>query len=351
MKLIADAQIPRIEPVFAGIGEILVCESSQITPALVRDADVLLVRSVTRVNAELLDNSKVRFVASATSGIDHIDTAYLEKKSIGFASAHGCNAGAVAEYVLSALCGLSEEYGYLLRDKTMGIIGCGCIGSRLLEMATTLGMECIVNDPPLADKTGNKLYRPVSDIFDADIISLHVPYLSGSAYPTHHLVDSNFLEKLKPGCILVNTSRGGVVCESSLKRYMQEKNLCVTLDVWENEPDFDQELLFSVSNGTPHIAGYSLDAKLRATSMIYNAMCEYFELQLEQQSLDGSCMQGSSVIELDDTGDNTGKAVSQVVLTHYDVRNDTREFRTAVEACKSPTADFFNDWSNNCSSW
>ena len=349
MKIVADVQIPRVEQVFAGFGEIVVCESRDIIPALVRDADVLLIRSVTRVDAALLGKSNIRFVASATSGIDHIDTGYLEDHSIGFASAHGCNAGAVAEYVLSALCSLSEENGFQLQEKKMGIIGCGCIGSRLLGMATTMGMETIVNDPPLAAKTGDNLYRPLNEIFNADIISLHVPYHSGSAYPTHHLVDSGFLEKLKPGCILINTSRGGVVSESALKESMQEKDLCVILDVWENEPDFDQELFSSVRIGTPHIAGYSLDAKLRATAMIYNAVCEYFGLEANQQRTDNSDIQSSSVIDLVDTAKETGKVVNHVVLSHYDVRKDARDFGMNSKPARSCPGDQFDNWRKNYS--
>jgi erythronate-4-phosphate dehydrogenase len=201
LKIVADQQITLAKEVFSQFGEVELVNGRSIDQDTVQDADVLLVRSVTKVNQALLNNSKVSFVASATSGIDHIDTDYLKKSNISFSHAPGSNARSVAEYVLSSLLVLSEQQGSNLADKTIGIIGCGQVGSRVKRFMEVLGVKCLINDPPLARQIAgqdpNHDFVELEEIYQADIITLHVPLIMDGEYPTHQLVNGAFLEKLK----------------------------------------------------------------------------------------------------------------------------------------------------------
>ncbi|MGH8120583.1 MAG: 4-phosphoerythronate dehydrogenase, partial [Gammaproteobacteria bacterium] len=305
-------------------------EGRVINPQQVRDADVLLVRSVTRIDAELLSGSTVRFVASATSGIDHVDVDYLQRAGIVFTHAPGCNAEAVVEYVLSSLFVLALQLQFRLADKIVGIIGCGQVGTRLARALTALGVRYLLNDPPLSEIVGGNQYSDLEEVLQADIITLHVPLTDAGRYPTRHLVNEQFLGQLKPGAILINTSRGGVVDESALRQILRQNHCPVVLDVWENEPDIDRELLAAVAIGTPHIAGYTIDARLRATEMIYHRLCEHLHLS--------GCWKPETVLvhfpETDvwiDAGVGTQDGLELAILSHYDVRSD------AAALCQSRT--------------
>ena len=197
MKIVVDDQIPLVQEAFSGFGEIVVCDGRQIDRGILKNADVLIVRSVTHVNAELLDQCPVNFVGSATSGVDHIDLDYLDSRNIEFASAHGSNAQSVVEYVLSSLFVLAQQYAFNLFDKTVGIIGCGKVGSRLLDALQSLDIKCIVNDPPLQEKTGDKRFSDLENALSADIITLHVPLTEDGNYPTRYLVNRKFLKKIR----------------------------------------------------------------------------------------------------------------------------------------------------------
>jgi erythronate-4-phosphate dehydrogenase len=322
MKIVADQQIPLVQDAFAGIGEIIACDNRQIDQNILADADVLLVRSVTSVDEKLLEHSPVKFVGTATSGIDHIDIDYLYNRNISLATAHGCNAQAVVEYVLSSLFVLAKLAKINPFDKTVGIIGCGKTGSRLLNALRAIDIECVVNDPPLKEKTGDDLYIELADTLAADIISLHVPLITHGQYPTRHLVNKGFLDKLQPNAILINTSRGGVIYEEELQNFISNHiNLAVALDVWENEPDIKQELLAKVTIGTPHIAGYSVDAKITATKMLYTEFCQFFNLHQTWEPPADYLNMGKIQISIDG-GMSDQDAIQLAVLSHFDVRND-----------------------------
>lgn len=347
MKIIADRQIPYVQQVFSDLGDIILCDGREITSRRLRNADVLLIRSVTRVNADLLSGSRIRFVASATSGIDHVDLEHLEQLQIGFAFAPGSNARSVVEYVLSSLFVLASQENILLRDKVIGIIGCGQIGSRLLESLGAIGIKCLVNDPPLRDKTGDCIYRDLKDIMTADIITLHVPLTDRGPYPTRRLVDENFLLKMNPRGILINTSRGGVINETSLKQFILSHNdFSVVLDVWENEPDIDYELLASIDIGTPHIAGYSTDSKMRATEMIYHQVSRFFNLDLERQPSVKLSDVGRQELNLADDVNNED-AIQSAVLYHYDIRSDSAALRRMLDISKDQSACYFDELRRN----
>jgi erythronate-4-phosphate dehydrogenase len=238
------------------------------------------VRSVTAVNETLLAGSAVRFVGTATIGVDHVDLNYLQQHHIAFASAPGCNAIAAAEYVISALLVIAERQGFPLREKTVGIIGCGNVGSQVLSRLQALGVSCLIHDPPLQEQGGVRSYVDLDTVLTADIITLHVPLTKTGRYPTYHLVNADLLSKLRDDVIFINTSRGAVVDEKALlAKLVNYPKMTAILDVWHQEPQINLQLLQQVTLGTPHIAGYSFDGKVRGMEMIYHAACNHFQQQ------------------------------------------------------------------------
>ena len=284
MEILADENIPFVREAFSAFGEVTAVSGRDISPTLVRDADVLLVRTVTRVDRHLLEASSVSFVASPTSGFDHVDVDYLEARGIGFAYAPGSNANSVAEYVVAALLELEPRVGPL-SGKSLGIVGCGHVGSRVSELGEALGMRCVLNDPPLERDTVDSRYSSIEDVLGCDVVSFHVPLTLDGPDATHHMVNEGFLRCMKPGAVFVNTSRGAVVDDDALKKVLVEGRLggCV-LDVWENEPNIDVELLERVDIGTPHIAGYSFDGKVKGLRQIYEQACAHFSVPRDWDS-------------------------------------------------------------------
>jgi erythronate-4-phosphate dehydrogenase len=279
MKIVADQRIPFVEEAFGPFGEIAKYDSRAIDSSAVKDADALLVRSETKVDEKLLTGSKVRFVGTATIGTDHVDLDFLNRQGITFASAPGCNSNAVVQYVFSALFTLAERFGFKLRGKTIGVVGVGNIGSKIVRVGHSLGMKVLQNDPPLARSTGDARFVPLDDLMGADFITIHVPYTKTGTDATHHLFDEKRLSMLKRGSVLINSSRGAVVDNPALKAALS-RGLPgnAVLDVWEKEPNIDTELLSKCAIGTQHIAGYSIDGKVNATRMIYEAFCGHFGL-------------------------------------------------------------------------
>ncbi len=277
MKIVADQNIPFVKECFQSLGEVSLHNGRQITPEVVKDADVLLVRSITPVNEALLAGSRVKFAATATIGMDHIDREYLQRAGIGFASAPGSNANSVAEYVVAALLALGKKYRFTLEGRSIGIIGVGNVGSKVDAKCRAMGMRTVLNDPPLARQSGDSKYRPLDEALACDFVTLHTPLTKRGEDPTYHLVDEKFFAAMKQGAVFFNTSRGGVMDTAALKAVMAAgKPGGVVLDVWENEPNVDGDLLLKVDLSTPHIAGYSFDGKVNGLLMIYRAACQHF---------------------------------------------------------------------------
>ncbi|NLK42194.1 MAG: 4-phosphoerythronate dehydrogenase [Planctomycetes bacterium] len=279
MKIVADQNIPFVEACFSSLGQVEVYPGRALTASQVADADVLLVRSVTKVDRSLLAGSRVKFVATATIGVEHVDTDWLASEGIGFASAPGSNANSVAEYVVAALLALGKKNKFNLAGKSIGVVGVGNVGSRVARKCAALGMMVKLNDPPLARQTGDPKYRPLDELFDCDFVTLHTPLTKEGQDKTFHLADASFFAALKRGVFFLNTSRGSVHDTAALKAALGGGKLSgVVLDVWENEPHIDLELLRKADITTPHIAGYSFDGKVAGLLMIYRAACEYFGL-------------------------------------------------------------------------
>lgn len=330
MKIIADENIPCVEQAFASLGEVSLLPGRSMQAADVRDADVLLVRSVTRVDAALLDNSSVRFVGSATIGFDHVDRDYLQGRGIGFSTAPGSNATSAAEYVVSVLMVLSAQQGFELAGKTVGIIGCGNVGSRVRQRLTALGMHCLVNDPPLEAQGVQDDFVPLESVLQADIVTLHVPLERAGQFPTFHLVNAARLQQLGPGAIFINTARGAVADNQALDDALERRDdLTVVLDVWENEPAISTGLLQKVALGTPHIAGYSIDGKLRGTGMIYDAVCRHFDMPAQWHARDAVAATPAYRLTRDPQEDVLA-TLREAVLSVYDVREDDARLRETL---------------------
>jgi len=276
LTIVVDANMPLAQAYFGELGRVRQMSSQEITARAVSDADILLVRSETKVDASLLEGSEVRFVGTATSGIDHIDTDYLQRRGIAFAYAPGSNANSVAEYVVAALLHLSEKHGIPLAGKSIGVIGVGEVGSRVVRKAEALGLRVLKNDPPKALATGAPDLLPLEHLLDCDIITLHTPLTRSGDHPTDHLFDDTVFQQLKSGCIFMNTSRGSVADTAALKQAITSGRVAhAVIDVWEGEPDIDTGLLELASIATPHIAGYSYDGKTKATQVLFEAACRF----------------------------------------------------------------------------
>jgi len=280
MKIIADQNIPFVKECFDSLGEVSLYPGRQITPQVVKNADVLLVRSITPVNEALLAGSRVKFAATATIGMDHIDREWLLQSGIGFASAPGSNANSVAEYVVAAMLALGKKYRFTLEGRRIGIIGAGNVGSKVEAKCRALGMKTVLNDPPLARQSGDGKYRLLEEALECDFLTLHTPLTREGMDPTFHLADMKFFAAIKKGTVFINTARGPVMDTMALKGAMAAGRLGgVVLDVWENEPNVDADLLLKVDLSTPHIAGYSFDGKINGLLMIYRAACRHFGIK------------------------------------------------------------------------
>jgi erythronate-4-phosphate dehydrogenase len=329
MRIVADENIPFVRKCFSSVGDVLTIHGRKITPEILKNADALLVRSITKVGNDLLDGSKVKFVGTATIGFEHIDLDYLTKKNIGFASAPGSNANSVAEYIVSTLLNLADKYEFDVSQKSIGIVGVGNVGSEVEKKANALGMKVVLNDPPLKRQSGDEKYRPIEEIFDCDIITLHVPLTLEGIDKTYHLADEKFFKSLKPGTIFVNSSRGRVMNTAALKIAITSAKIkaCV-LDVWENEPNIDIGLVKMVDYGTPHIAGYSYDGKVVGMIMIYDAFCRHFGIKPRFGSRDflPKPQVEKIVISKDDP-----KPLLTIVNTLYDIKKDDEKLRQIIK--------------------
>ena len=284
MKVIVDNKIPYIKEAIERIAdEVAFVPGSDFTPEIVKNADALIVRTRTHCNRELLQESSVKFIATATIGYDHIDTAYCREAGITWTNAPGCNSASVAQYLHSTFLLLEKEKGVCLKDRCIGIIGVGNVGRKVADVARSLGMKVLLNDPPRQEKEGGNAFTDLETIAEeCDIITFHTPLNRTGKYCTFHLADKKFFHSLAKKAFIINTSRGEVIETSALMDALD--NGCIAnavIDVWENEPDINLTLLDKVFLGTPHIAGYSADGKANATRMSLESLCHFFGIQAD----------------------------------------------------------------------
>ena len=280
MKVIVDDKIPYIREALAQVAdEVVYLPGASFTREAVADADALIVRTRTRCNRDLLAGSRVKFIATATIGFDHIDTTYCKEAGIQWTNCPGCNAGSVEQYVHSVLLLLKREKGLSLKDATLGIVGVGHVGSRVARMAKELGMRVLLNDPPRADR-GEEGFVGLDVLAkECDVLTFHTPLYKEGIYRTYHLVNNELLFSLKRKPYLINSSRGEVVDTASLLAALSAgKVKDAIIDTWENEPEINKDLLKAAYLATPHIAGYSADGKANASRMSLEALCKFFHI-------------------------------------------------------------------------
>jgi len=327
LRLIVDENIAFADKAFGQFGKVNLMPGREITNSSLIDTDVLIVRSITNVNEELLKNTPVKFVGTATIGTDHIDLDYLSNKDIFFADAKGCNAYSVSEYVVASLLNLAVRFEFSLKDKSIGIVGVGNVGSKVAAFTEALGMNVLLNDPPLQRSGDKRNFVELADILNCDIISLHTPLNLDGIDKTFHLLNIDNLKKLKDGTILINTSRGAVINNLDLHNAIEKKKIKVLLDVWENEPDVNIELLKKVLIGTPHIAGYSYEGKINGTKIIYNSLCEFLGLE-KNFSFDLSSPLNSKLRLIN--SDKIENAMENLVSNIYSIKNDDIKMREMI---------------------
>lgn len=342
MKIIADDKIPFLRGALEPFSEVIYIPGKEITRDLLSDADAMLVRTRTRCSEQLLRGTDIRFIGTATIGFDHIDTQYCEENGIKWTNAPGCNSSSVQQYIAAALSVISSVSNFRLSEKTMGIIGVGNVGSKVANLARTLGMNVLLNDPPRARREGEKEFVSFERILrEADIVSLHVPLTMSGTDKTYHLFDDLVLKRLKKGSWFFNTSRGEVVDTEALKHGLRSAIPAgAVIDVWENEPDISQELMSLVSLATPHIAGYSTDGKANGTAMVVNSLCSFFNLPLKNWFPDNIPPPFYSEIVIDGTGRTDEDVISEAILHTYNIKADDQRFRGTPSAFEKLRGDY-----------
>ena len=331
MKIIADQSMPLVTELFGPYGDVDLLPGREISTVEIADADVLLVRSVTKVDADLLNGSKIKFVGSATIGTDHIDLDYLQAEGVHFAHAPGCNAQSVMQYDLSVMTRLIPDW----RNKTVGIVGCGNVGGSLLKALLSIGVSCRVYDPLLCPDRGIATTN-FEAVLDSDILCLHTPLTFSGLQPTYHLLDAKALSKLKPGCLLINAGRGAVVDNQALlARLKGGADLLVALDVWESEPLIDLELLEYVSMASPHIAGYSLEGKVKGTSMVFKEFMNWQGASWEEIN--------SPKLDAMDACPVVISRVADAILASFDVGADDARMRSILDGVK-PNSNLIGEY-------
>ena len=330
MRILADENIPLVESFFSEHGEIRRMPGRRINKAALENIDVLLVRSVTRVDRELLDGSSVRFVGTCTIGTDHLDLDYFDEAGISWASAPGCNARGVVDYVLGSLLALAEGEGVELKHRRYGVVGAGEVGGRLVEVLRGMGWDVRVCDPLRQASEAGEFVDLEEVLGECDVISLHTPLTLEGEHSTFHLLDSARLEKLRLGTWLINAARGAVVDNSALREQLARRpDIQAVLDVWEGEPQADVELAELCWIATPHIAGYSLDGKLRGTAQIYQAFCA--SRGLEPKAELAALMPAASLRGLSfDASIKPEDLLATICRAVYDPRRDDAAFRRSL---------------------
>jgi erythronate-4-phosphate dehydrogenase len=333
LSILVDENVPFALESFGQFGTVRVRPGRLISPADVRDADVLIVRSVTRVDETLLSGSSVRFVGTATIGCDHVDLDYLKSRGIAFASAPGSNANSVAEYVTAALLLSAQARRTTLEGATIAVIGVGNVGSRVVRKAEGLGMRCVLNDPPRRRATGDATFVALPDaLAKADYVTLHVPLLRGGPDRTEGMARPAFFGAMRREAVFLNSSRGAIVDEAALAAALDSGHVAqAVLDVWQGEPAIDPDMVRRAFLATPHIAGYSFDGKVAATSMLYVAFLAWRGLG-QSMCLEAASPPDAPRLDFSGRGEADEELLREAVSAAYDIQEDDRALRQAVTA-------------------
>jgi erythronate-4-phosphate dehydrogenase len=329
MKIIADNKIPYLKGLLDPFCNIEYFPGKEINNKLIKDADALIIRTRTVCNKDLLDNTKVKFIATATIGYDHIDTRWCEQNGVVWTNAPGCNSGSVMQYIASVLVTLSRKEGFQFADRTLGVIGIGNVGKKVVKVGEALGMRVVLNDPPLVrDKKLCGFISLDGILREADIITLHTPLSYEGEDKTFHLFDDTVQNKIRKGSILINSSRGEVVDSKSVINQMNiGKFSNVVFDVWENEPKIDRFLLENSFISTPHIAGYSADGKANGTLMSVKAIDNFFRLGFNHNTVLDIPKPTQPLFEINCVKLSDQEIICRSIEHTYDVLTDSKRLK------------------------
>lgn len=342
LSIVVDAKIPFIKGVLEPYADVIYAEGSAITPHVIANADALIIRTRTHCNEALLQGSSVKFIATATIGTDHIDTGYCDANNITWTNAAGCNSGSVYQYIASALAWLLHNKKIGLTAATLGVVGCGHVGSKVVHLAKTLGLNVLVNDPPQKRDGKSDLADLDYLLRNSDIISIHTPLTRAGQDKTEHLLNTQTLKLLKPTAWLINSSRGEVVDGTALSSTLTNHSLAgAILDVWEQEPAISASLLQQSTLGTPHIAGYSADGKAMATQMSVRSLSRHFGLNLNQWSPQSIPLpENSTTIRIDARDKTLSDIFCEAVFHTYNIANDDQRLRGDISGFEKQRGDY-----------
>ena len=334
MKIICDDKIPFLKGALEPFAEVTYLPGRETTPESVRDADALITRTRTICSPELLKDSGVKVIATATIGYDHIDTAWCESRGIIWKNAPGCNSSSVSQYIASAIVSLARKHSLRLEGMTLGVVGVGNVGSKVARTGRVLGMNVLLCDPPRARREGPEGFSDIDEIIrKSDIITLHVPLSRDGEDRTWHLFDEERIGMLRQDQILINSSRGAVVDNSALRSALQAGSIrAAVLDVWENEPAIDETLMSLLDYSTPHIAGYSADGKANGTEMSVRTVAEVLDLPLKDWSVEKIPGPVQSLeFVLDASGKSRQEILTEAILWTYDIEEDSFMLRSSPQ--------------------
>lgn len=342
MKIIIDDKIPYIKGALEPFAEVVYLPGSKTTAQVVKDADAIITRTRTICNKELLEGSNVKFIATATIGYDHIDTAYCKSAGIEWTNAPGCNAESVNQYISSALFSWSMRKRTDLAGKTIGIVGVGQVGSRVAKTCEILGMNVLLNDPPRERTEGSEKFVSIKEIQEkSDIITFHVPLNMSGQDATFHMVDEKFLLSVKKKPLLINSCRGEVFNTEAVYNAAEAHDIAgLIIDCWENEPEPDLELLNLAEFGTPHIAGYSKDGKANGTKMSVQSLSRFFNLGIDNWEPEKVELPENTVIEIDGTQRREYSILAEAVLSTYDIETDDDALRETPHLFEKLRGDY-----------
>ena len=344
MKIVCAETVLLGRAAFSTAGKTTVIADREITHSDLIDADALIVRSKTKITRELLKGTPVKFIGTATAGIDHIDAAYLQSKGIYWCAAPGGNANSVSEYLVAALLVLGRRHGFDLEGKTIGVIGCGNVGSRVVTKCEALGLRVLRNDPPLAAVSPDPDFFPLERVLaECDIVTLHVPLVQHKPWPTERMADYLFFEQLKPGAIFINTARGSVCDYDALLAARQGGAVSRSIiDVWSPEPAFRTDVLKLADLASPHIAGHSYEGKLNGTVTCYNELCNFFEIPKSWDIAAALPAPEVPVVEIDCTARDDEEILHTLIRQVYDIETDDTLIRDAANGSEIARARNFD---------
>ncbi|MDA3929996.1 MAG: 4-phosphoerythronate dehydrogenase PdxB [Prolixibacteraceae bacterium] len=342
MKVIIDNKIPYIQGALEPFAEVVYLPGSETTKEIAKNADAIITRTRTLCNAELLKDSKVKMIATATIGFDHIDTQYCNEAGIEWTNAPGCNSWSVAQYIMATLFSIAKRKRLQLDELTIGIVGAGNVGSKVAKLSTLIGMNVLVNDPPRQRIEGDTNFVSLKEIQEnADIVTFHTPLNKTGEDKTYHLANEDFISNCKKNVVFINSSRGGVMDTKSILNALNNGKISeAIIDCWENEPNINLELLEKAFITTPHIAGYSKDGKAKGTSMSIQAISRKFHLGIDNWECSTIEKPENSIISINGKGKSKQAILSEAILSTYPIQEDSNRLKTSVQTFEKQRGDY-----------